>query len=504
MAETNVVTLPAPGGPDLRADERANAEARDRLAQALSRARPWRDRPGGARLLARRRDYRGHSLRRHRRAARAHPGLERLADDGPARGQEPRDQAGARALGLSVNRLIRISFGPFELADLAEGEVVEARTRVLRDQLGPRAGARGGRRFRRADRERAEPEPPPRRRPKPVGRRPPRSPPAALRAAPAGASRTRRGRAARRAAARTAALGRAGAQAQARRRAQSRERRRGGGAAQADRAFGDQRPQGPRRRRRARAADREEERRRELARRKAEARREGRVPRAGKSFQARDRAEGGERPLRRSSGGFGEERGGGETTSREDRAPRSPRAGKPYEPRNRAEGGERPPRRPAARFSEGRSAEGGGGEAAPHERQAVPTAQSRRGRRTSAAPTRRAFQPKGAAPSAAAGMRRRAKTGRRAPASLIEPRNRSRRSGPARPRRGAATSAAPARARRRRARRRTRSGEPPPREDHKPRKPRLNKPFAKRPFGGKGHGGPRKGRPGGKRPPRRP
>ena len=44
-------------------------------------------------------------------------------------------------LGLSVNRLIRVSFGPFELGDLAEGEVEEVRTRVLRDQLGAEAGA---------------------------------------------------------------------------------------------------------------------------------------------------------------------------------------------------------------------------------------------------------------------------------------------------------------------------------------------------------------------------
>ncbi len=40
-------------------------------------------------------------------------------------------------LGLSVNRLIRISFGPFQLGDLAEGGLEEVRTRVLRDQLGP-------------------------------------------------------------------------------------------------------------------------------------------------------------------------------------------------------------------------------------------------------------------------------------------------------------------------------------------------------------------------------
>jgi 23S rRNA pseudouridine2605 synthase len=41
-------------------------------------------------------------------------------------------------LGLAVNRLIRVSFGPFQLADLEEGEVREIRGRVLRDQLGDR------------------------------------------------------------------------------------------------------------------------------------------------------------------------------------------------------------------------------------------------------------------------------------------------------------------------------------------------------------------------------
>ncbi len=40
-------------------------------------------------------------------------------------------------LGLTVNRLIRLSFGPFQLGDLPEGKIEEVRTRVLRDQLGP-------------------------------------------------------------------------------------------------------------------------------------------------------------------------------------------------------------------------------------------------------------------------------------------------------------------------------------------------------------------------------
>ncbi|WP_150287840.1 pseudouridine synthase [Rhabdaerophilum calidifontis] len=41
-------------------------------------------------------------------------------------------------LGLQVGRLIRVSFGPFQLEDLGPGAVEEVRTRVLRDQLGPR------------------------------------------------------------------------------------------------------------------------------------------------------------------------------------------------------------------------------------------------------------------------------------------------------------------------------------------------------------------------------
>ena len=42
------------------------------------------------------------------------------------------------ALGLAVNRLIRISYGPFQLGDLPEGAVREMKGRALRDQLGER------------------------------------------------------------------------------------------------------------------------------------------------------------------------------------------------------------------------------------------------------------------------------------------------------------------------------------------------------------------------------
>lgn len=47
-------------------------------------------------------------------------------------------------LGLSVNRLIRLSFGPFQLGDLPEGAVEEVKTRVLQDQLGEKLAEEAG------------------------------------------------------------------------------------------------------------------------------------------------------------------------------------------------------------------------------------------------------------------------------------------------------------------------------------------------------------------------
>ncbi len=47
-------------------------------------------------------------------------------------------------LGLTVARLIRISFGPFQLGSLAEGAVEEVPTRTLREQLGEQVVARSG------------------------------------------------------------------------------------------------------------------------------------------------------------------------------------------------------------------------------------------------------------------------------------------------------------------------------------------------------------------------
>jgi len=39
-------------------------------------------------------------------------------------------------IGVTVNRLIRVSYGPFQLANLKAGEVEELKQRVVRDQLG--------------------------------------------------------------------------------------------------------------------------------------------------------------------------------------------------------------------------------------------------------------------------------------------------------------------------------------------------------------------------------
>ncbi len=83
--------------------------------------------------------------------------------------REGRNREIRRALGhvgLSVNRLIRISYGPFQLGTLARGAVEEVKPRVLREQLGqdpaqeqPQAGRarKAGRSDKPAARPRAKP-----------------------------------------------------------------------------------------------------------------------------------------------------------------------------------------------------------------------------------------------------------------------------------------------------------------------------------------------------------
>ncbi len=61
--------------------------------------------------------------------------------------REGRNREIRRALaqvGLSVNRLIRVSYGPFQLGKLARGAVEEVKPRVLREQLGAAAPVTSG------------------------------------------------------------------------------------------------------------------------------------------------------------------------------------------------------------------------------------------------------------------------------------------------------------------------------------------------------------------------
>lgn len=48
------------------------------------------------------------------------------------------------SLGLTVNRLIRVSYGPFQLGEIREGEVETVKARVLREQLGKRLADEAG------------------------------------------------------------------------------------------------------------------------------------------------------------------------------------------------------------------------------------------------------------------------------------------------------------------------------------------------------------------------
>ncbi len=357
-------------------------------------------------------------------------------------------------LGLSVNRLIRIAFGPFELAELGEGVVVETPTRVLRDQIGPRLGREAGVDFDAPVLDHGEP-PPPAAEPK---RRPPR---------PRDGASSRRPR--------DEVEPRAPRREPPRSAPPERKRKH----VEAIRAEAAAAAAGPRKRiERSATADRkgrvvkvervlpsrEEERRREAARLKAEARRrESEARRAGRSsrgpsFEPRQPVESGERPQRRAGSRFGE---GG--FNRGERAAERPNAA-PREGRD-----ERAPAR-ASRSPSARAAR-----VAPSVRRAVVSATG------ATVPT----------PAAARGARRASPRGDK-PFAKRPPGGEGRAERPPRSRFSEGGD---------------RPNPRPPREGRDERPPRGDKPFAKRPPGGEGRS-PRSGRSGGKgrpdRPPRRP
>ncbi|MEM1365999.1 MAG: RNA pseudouridine synthase, partial [Pseudomonadota bacterium] len=61
------------------------------------------------------------------------------------------------ALGLEVNRLIRVSYGPFQLGDVESGQAREIRGRVLREQLGEKLIEASGADFETPSRENVSP-----------------------------------------------------------------------------------------------------------------------------------------------------------------------------------------------------------------------------------------------------------------------------------------------------------------------------------------------------------
>ncbi len=63
-------------------------------------------------------------------------GANAWATIGLREGKNREIRRAVEAVGLTVNRLIRVSYGPFQLGDLKVGQVEEIRRRVVRDQLG--------------------------------------------------------------------------------------------------------------------------------------------------------------------------------------------------------------------------------------------------------------------------------------------------------------------------------------------------------------------------------
>ena len=135
---------PAPAHHRRRAGA-ASRIAEHRLAQALSRAcSRARRRRRRSTVCAKASPSTASSTGRSRRASTA----SRVPISGSpspcAKARTARSSGIAEHLGLTVNRLIRVSFGPFALGDLAEGAAEEVKRRVIAEQLGAKLAAQFG------------------------------------------------------------------------------------------------------------------------------------------------------------------------------------------------------------------------------------------------------------------------------------------------------------------------------------------------------------------------
>ena len=111
--------------------------SRHGLAAPLQGARPRRHHPGASSTPCSAASPSTASITgRSRRGSTASRATMSGSPWACARARTARSRRILEHLGLGVNRLIRLSFGPFQLGDLEPGLVEEVRTKVLREQLG--------------------------------------------------------------------------------------------------------------------------------------------------------------------------------------------------------------------------------------------------------------------------------------------------------------------------------------------------------------------------------
>jgi len=113
------------------------------LGPPLPGAGAWRGLPIQARPAEARRHDRGRALRPGDGGTRTHEGKHAWVMVSLNEGKNREVKKLMEHLGLKVARLIRVSFGPFHLGQLPEGDVDEIPAKVWREQLGMSKTKRG-------------------------------------------------------------------------------------------------------------------------------------------------------------------------------------------------------------------------------------------------------------------------------------------------------------------------------------------------------------------------